>query len=202
MNLLNGVVIFILLASIPTDSVDIRPSSSECVDRSRYCPARIGDCWATLWSKLCPDTCGNCCDENFDREENKEPNTYRHVIVLKKKDWESARQYCKRCFNGDLIQHDPRLYTRKGRQQIAQSLNLPFGGYHIGGIIRDSWNPELYKRISDGAEVRMEGWWQGDGEPFGDHSNYKHLYWDYGDNEYKNLIWKYISSDFKFICEY
>merc|ERR1719427_1252654 len=44
--------------------------------------------------------------------------------------WGEARQHCADNYNGDLIQHDPRLYTRQGRQEIADSLNMPYTNYH------------------------------------------------------------------------
>merc|ERR1719427_2017196 len=97
---------------------------------------------------------------------------------------EAARQHCVDNFGGDLIQQDPRLYTREGRQEISERLNLRFGYYHTG-IRRDESNLQVWRRSSDGAEVQLEGWWPGDPRS---EAWRKFLYLYFSNNSYKNTI--------------
>jgi len=84
-------------------------------------------------------------------------SNYRFKVVLKYLSWTAARQYCVDNFGGDLIQHDPRLYTQQGRQEIAESLNLPKYRFYTTGIQRDE--NKIWRRISDNVEVQLDGWY-------------------------------------------
>jgi len=123
---------------------------------------------------------------------------YKLKLVAKKLYWEAARQHCVNNFGGDLIQHDPRLYTREGRQEIFESLNLSFNTYHTG-IKRDESNYRVWRRSSDGAEVQLEGWWPG--YPLSN-ASFEFLYWWFYNDSDKNQIYNYPDLSRYFICEY
>merc|ERR1712183_73053 len=125
---------------------------------------------------------------------------YKLKLVAKKLYWEAARQHCVNNFGGDLIQHDPRLYTREGRQEISESLNLPIGHEYHTGIRRDGSNIQVWRRSSDGAAVQLEGWRPGRPWSF---AYFEFLYLNVYNDSNKNNIFD--DSDFHprhFICEY
>jgi len=120
-------------------------------------------------------------------------------VVAKRLTWESARQHCADNFGGDLIQHDPRLYTREGRQEISGSLNLSINQDYHTGIRRDENNHQVWRRSSDGAALQLEGWFPGNPR---NNADREFLYWDFHNHTYKNNIYNYPDRSRYFICEY
>merc|ERR1719427_2644255 len=121
-------------------------------------------------------------------------------VVAKRLHRETARQHCVDNFGGDLIQHDPRLYTREGRQEISESLNLTITYEYHTGIRRNESNHQVWRRSSDGAEVQLEGW-HSNGFPRS-YAHYKFLYWWFVNDLDKNTIFNYLDYPRPFICEY
>jgi len=118
-------------------------------------------------------------------------------VVAKKLKWEAARQHCVNNFGGHLIQHDPRLYTREDRQEIAQSLNLPIGRSYHTGIRRDG--NQIWRRSSDGEEVQLKDWYPSYPASA---TSAEFLYWGFWNNSDKNTIWNSSDRSYHFICEY
>jgi len=221
MNLLNGVVILILLASIPTNVSAVSSSECEdeyefcplltdncdlefvkkacpkscgicgCEDQLDFCPALIKECDLEIVKKTCPKTCGTTCAKAISRKE------YKLKVVAKKLKREAARQHCVDYFDGNLIQHDARLYTREGRQEIAQSLNLPIGRSYHTGIRRDG--NQIWRKSSDGEEVKLKDWYPSYPASA---TSAEFLYWGFWNNSDKNTIWNSSDRSYHFICEY
>ena len=84
---------------------------------------------------------------------------------------------------------------------MSESLNLPIGHAYHTGIRRDESNYQVWRRISDGAAVQLEGWFPGHPD-VSDMASHGFLYWDFYDNSYKNMILSWPHSSRPFICEY
>ena len=80
-------------------------------------------------------------------------------------------------------------------RELSASLNLTFGTYQIG-IKRDPSNKQVFRRVSDGAQVELDGWVPG--YPM---SNDSHdcLIWMSSENTILNVPNANIR---RFICEY
>jgi len=107
--------------------------------------------------------------------------------------WSDARKYCTDK-GGDLIQN-PKVYTRQGRKEISESLNLPSVAYHTGIRRNES---QVWRRSSDGIEVQLEDWIPG--YPWSD-ADMTFLYWSSNDS-FKNMILNMADGSYFFICEY
>ena len=80
-------------------------------------------------------------------------------------------------------------------------MNLPIDHAYPIGIRRDRRDEnQVWRRISDGAPVQLEGW-NPDSYPLSDASR-EFLYWDFYNNSYKNTIVNYYDLYLHFICEY
>jgi len=137
------------------------------------------------------------------------PREYGYEVVKKASNWQDARKYCTDK-GGDLIQRNPKVYTLQGRNELAESLNLPTElaapdqtyhvtnqTYHVG-ITRD--DNGVWRRASDGGGVHLEGWFPG--YPKSD-DTWDSLVWGFWDSEYKNAIHNYYGTRYRyFICEY
>jgi len=203
-------------------------AGTECKDEFENCKLYESACFQKEVQENCPKTCKACdiidyCENNNGNcvqicksgdkeaicscwdgyklsEDKKDCEEYKLKVVMKKLKWKSARQHCVDNFGGDLIQHDPRLYTREGRQEISESLNLPFGyliHFHTG-IRRD--NHQVWRKSSDGTAVQLEGWWPDYPDS---RAARKFLYWwFYNNNARKNMIFNWPNGSDYFICEY
>jgi len=201
-------------------------AGTECKDEFENCKLYESACFQKEVQENCPKTCKACdiidyCENNNGNcvqicksgdkeaicscwdgyklsEDKKDCEEYKLKVVMKKLKWKSARQHCVDNFGGDLIQHDPRLYTREGRQEISESLNLPIGHTYHTGIRRD--NLQVWRRSSDGAEVQLEGW-HPNGFPLSSASR-KFLYWNFYNGSNKHMIYNSPDYSLHFICEY
>jgi len=127
---------------------------------------------------------------------------YRYEVVLFPMDvfWYSARKYC--TDKGmDLIQHNPKLYTQQGRQELAATLNLPTSNEYHTGIKRDASNNQVWRRVSDGVAVDLDGWYPYGGYP-DSRDGHDFLYWLVFNDSNSNTILNYPNSPRYFICEY
>ena len=90
-------------------------------------------------------------------------------------------------------------YIIKSHRDLAQRLNLPIGHIYHTGIRKDE--DQVWRRSSDGAEVKLEGWVfpSSDGEVF-PRSHF--LYWYLFNDSSKNRIWNSYDRSRYFICEY
>merc|ERR1712168_1492898 len=80
-----------------------------------------------------------------------------YEVVKEQLRWQAARKYC--TDKGmDLIQFNPKLYTRQGRSELAAKLNLPDGWNFYVGIKPDRSNQGIWRRVADGEAVELEGW--------------------------------------------
>jgi len=235
MKLLTKVAMLFFLASIPLAlSADISPACEDkhsvCpfVKRScklflglkTLCPKTCGTCVWSQWVKgKCSVTCGrgnvkytrSClkgtcvgAKTKFETCEEKDCPKYRYEVVGKSLYWQEARSYCQER-GGDLIQFNPKVYSLKGRYALAASLNLPMGNEFHTGIRRDPSNYGVWRRVSDGVQVKLEGWqW---GHPY-DWEGQDYLYWNfYGyvpeyEGMYTNTIFSRDSLSSYVICEF
>ena len=86
-------------------------------------------------------------------------------------------------------------YIIKSHRDLAQRLNLPIGHIYHTGIRKDE--NQVWRRISDEVEVKLEGWVfpRSDGD--------RHfLYWYFFNDSRKNTIGDFYDSSYYFICEY
>jgi len=111
--------------------------------------------------------------------------------------WQEARSYCQQK-GGDLIQFNPKLYTYEGRTELAASLNLPYSYFHTG-IKRDPSNYKIFRRVSDGVQVELDGWIAGRPSSA---DGYDNLYWFFYNDSNKNTIYNYPDHSRYFICEF
>jgi len=111
--------------------------------------------------------------------------------------WAEARQFCI-SKHGDLIQKDPRILTKEGRNKLSEELGMQYHNYHMG-IRRDQNNTNIWRRSSDGVEVSLEGWYPG--YPRSD-DGFDFLYWYFFDNSNKNTVYDFPDYQCYFICEY
>ena len=79
---------------------------------------------------------------------------------------------------------------------------MPYANYHTG-IVGENDN-QVWRRISDGVEVQLEGWNHRGRYPKRN-QGYTNLYWEYFNNrnkKTKNALWNAYSRSQNFICEY
>merc|ERR1712142_1218984 len=126
------------------------------------------------------------------------PSLPKFEVVAQKMYTAVARSYCQNK-GGDLIQKDPRLYSKAGRIELSDELKLPFGNYHTG-IRRDETDKNIWKRLGDGVQVNVDGW-HPNSYPR-QNSGYVYMYWYMIDNKEKNSIWNTGNRNFFVICEY
>ena len=76
---------------------------------------------------------------------------------------------------------------------------MPYTIYHTG-IVGEN-NNQVWRRISNGVEVQLDGWHRD--YPNLNIAGYNNLYWSYFDNAYNNnTIWNSNNRFKHFICEY
>ena len=83
-------------------------------------------------------------------------------------------------------------------RELSASLNMPIALYQTG-IKRDPSNYKVFRRVSDGEVVQLEGWLPGrrlsnDGFDF--------LVWNLRNGSYKNVVYNTFPAEREFICEY
>lgn len=140
--------------------------------QSRSQCSRIGCCWQPTSNK--------CVSKKIFILDRPVPGRdcspdCKYVIVNQLVYWDTARKYC--LDRGwDLIQHNPKLSSLQGRLEIAATLNLPVPGdylvYHTG-IVRDEKDINVFKRVSTGVTVELEGWRFLNGNQFPDSHKWK-----------------------------
>merc|ERR1719376_1318473 len=118
-------------------------------------------------------------------------------IVEHEMSWTRARQFCI-SKHGDLIQKDPRILTKEGRNKLSEELGMQYHNYHMG-IRRDATNKNIWRRSSDGVEVSLEGWYPG--YPYSD-DGFDFLIWYFWNNSIKNTVYNNPDYSRYFICEY
>jgi len=77
---------------------------------------------------------------------------YTLKVVLQKLNWTAARSYCKENFDGDLIQHNKKLFTYLDRKDLQKCLDLPPGKYHLGvrkAYVKSPKSPKWRKVSND-----------------------------------------------------
>jgi len=122
---------------------------------------------------------------------------YRLKVVEQYMQWNAARKHCQDN-GGDLIQYDTRLYTKSGRIEISQKLQMPYQPYRTG-IRRSQTDKNVYIRSGDGVQIALTGW----GPYYPDsRDGYDYLSWQFWNNEYKNTIFNNPDRSYYFICEY
>jgi len=100
----------------------------------------------------------------------------------------------------DLAQHNPKLYSKAGRQEIADSIDMATGPSHFYwlGIKRFEKDNNMYKRVSDEQLVQLDGWVSG--QAFnGD--IYDFVYWARQESDNKDTIANGKDEQSYFVCE-
>ena len=87
-------------------------------------------------------------------------------------------------------------------RELSVSLNLPdkaLFGFYQTGIKRDPINKQVWRRLSDGVQVELDGWYPGYPKN-NDGWDYLYLYQYY--ESYKTDFFNDIPKSGRFICEY
>jgi len=147
--------------------------------------------WNCCWNPL-----KNTCFEkkHFIISPGEPTAQYEYEVIENEFSFDDARSECKGK-GMDLAQFNPKLYSKAGRQEIADSISMPIGAYYHLGLKRYEDDNNMWKRVADEQVVTLEGWRTDGAYPKPDPGT-DFVYWDrfwadyeiYNDEHYDSWV--------------
>jgi len=146
--------------------------------QSRTQCQRWNCCWLATEKK--------CCEKKHFIIKPDEPKAveYQYEASNVWRRFDAARSFCQDK-GMDLPQMNPKLYSKEGRKEIADSVNMPANGEHYWlGIKRYDGDNTMFKRVSDEQLVQLDGWYGG--QPSSD-ASHNFVYWNRVNKDFVNI---------------